>query len=180
MQATEALSNAITAICNEKAYVEDYPCKDIPCEYWWVRYAVACTYLKESHAKLWQPKMDELKEKYGVSLFASQGCFDYDKCLKNKKMFKLFTERRIIISWVNQYGERQERAMTETSNDGELFTIFDKYLKEADKIEWTDCPYEQDKQSACPFYKGSEFYKLRKKMEAQINCVDSTKGERHV
>lgn len=46
----------------EKDSVENYPCKDIPCEYWWVRYTTACTYLKDAFDKIWHPKIHVCSE----------------------------------------------------------------------------------------------------------------------
>ena len=74
----------------EKDSVENYPCKDIPCEYWWVRYATACTYLKEVFDKIWQPKLEEIKAKYGLVGFGYQGHFNFDDCDRSKKLLKAY------------------------------------------------------------------------------------------
>jgi hypothetical protein len=146
---------------SEKDSVENYPCKDIPCEYWWVRYATTCTYLKEAFDKIWQPKIDEIKAKYGLLGFGCQGHFIYDDCARNKKLFKAYLNRKIIISWKDADGNCHERAMTEQTNDDELFNELDQYIQESEKVQWRDCPYQMEKQSVCPFYKASEFYKMR-------------------
>lgn len=170
-QATKALFAALS----EKDSVENYPCKDTPCEYWWVRYATACTYLKESFDKIWLPKLEEIKQKYGIELFAYQGHFNYDDCTRNKKLLKAYLNRRIIITWLNTDGERQERSMTENTNDGELFDVLDRYLQESEKVQWRDCPYQMERQSVCPFYKESEFYKKRKELASKNS--NKMKGE---
>jgi hypothetical protein len=151
----------------EKSSVTDYPCKDVPCEYWWVRYAVACTYLKEAHDKIWQPKIKEIKAKYGLISFSYQGHFNFEDCCRSKKLLKAYETRKIIITWKDSEGNCQERAMTNYSGDDELFIELDNYIQESEKVQWQNCPYEMDKQSKCPFYKVSEFYKQRFMLNAQ-------------
>jgi hypothetical protein len=145
----------------EKDSVTNYPCKDIPCEYWWVRYATACTYLKEAFDKIWQPKLEEIKAKYGVELFSYCGNFNFNDCDNSKKNLKAYLNRQITIEWKNTDGEMQRRSMTEDTNDEPLFGELDHYLQESEKVQWRTCPYQKEKQSVCPFYKASEFYKLR-------------------
>jgi len=148
---------------SEKSNVSDYPCKDIPCEYWWVRYAVACTYLKQSFDKIWEPKLTELKEKYGITGFSYQGCFRLHDCGRSKKLMKVYMNRKIFISWKD--GEDFKEKIL-TLDDGEIEQVLDQYIHQSEEVQWTDCPYEMEQQSKCPFYKPSEFYKKRKEAES--------------
>lgn len=163
----QAVKELFTAM-SQKSNVGDFPCKDIPCEHWWVRYAIACTYLKTAFDKIWQPKLEEIKSKYGLIGFGYQGHFNLEDCDRSKKLLKAYYNRRIIIEWKNSDGEFQQRAMTNDSGDDELFNALDDYIQESEKVQWRNCPYQMEKQSVCPFYKESEFYKQRKELEASV------------
>jgi hypothetical protein len=134
-----------------KANVGDFPLQDYPCKYWWVRYAVACTYLSEQFQKIWEPRLAELRKKYNFDGFCSQGVFNLKETLGSEKLLKLMGERKI---WVYH----NKRQVEVKNHDSELWRILDQYLREQAEISWMDCPYEEGQQSKCPFYEKEEFY----------------------
>jgi hypothetical protein len=139
---------------SEKSSVKDYPCKDVPCEYWWVRYAVACTYLSKAQDEIWQPKIEELQTKYNFSGYSYTGKFSLKDTKPTKKDAELYLKAKI---WV--FSTKQKRDIEVTNKFSELYRVIEQRLQ--NNIEWYTCPYEMDKQSKCPFYKASEFYKQK-------------------
>jgi len=142
-----------------KSNVGDFPLLDHPCKYWWVRYAVACNYLTESFQKIWQKKLDETKEKYKVSHFCYQGIFNITKVgggtkKQIQKRMKMFLNSKIIVT----FQDKTEREI-KPDIDEELYNILRQYIQQTENIQLIDCPYENNHQSKCPFYKPNEFYK---------------------
>lgn len=135
-----------------KSNVGDFPLKDYPCEYWWVRYAVACSFFTDSHQKIWRPKIDEMKNKHNFDGFSYRGTFDIRRA-RTKEGAKAFLEAEIFI-WKNG-----KQVKLNPIKDKELWDVLRAYIRTSERGELTDCPYEMDKQSKCPFYKQSEFYK---------------------
>lgn len=150
-EAKQALEQMF-AILNQKSNVSDFPCKDIPCEHWWVRYAVACTYLQKQYDAIWKPKLDETLQSLSAKGWGSKGCFDFRRVGTNKKRLQAFLDAEVILN-LNDGSEK----VLKGGDEG--FDVFASYLK--DNVEWKDCPYQLEQQSKCPFYKASEFYKKR-------------------
>jgi hypothetical protein len=128
---------------------------DYPCEYWWVRYASACTLLKTQWERIWEPIIKELKEKYGIDSFAYQGIFHLGGL--TKKQLKVYLNSKIIIRFKNCFDEMVETILLPDGN--ELYETLREYISQEEQIQWYDCPYQNDHQSKCPFYKVSRFYK---------------------
>jgi len=125
-----------------KANIGDYPLLDYPCEYWWVRYATACTYLSKAHEQLWKPRLDQLKKKYHFDNYSYSGSFDNSNYtdVSNQKI------------WIYKRNKQTEI----TDQTSEIWKTIEMII--TTEVHWNDCPYEQEHQSVCPFYKKSEFY----------------------
>lgn len=149
----EALSKVFSSLC-EKDSVENYPCKDVPCEYWWVRYATGCTYFTNAFDKMWQPKLYQMRQKYHFEMFSHRGIFKIRK--DTVKEYKEFGKRKI---WICVKGKGEIEI---TNQYSELWQVLDRYIQEQEEMKMMDCIYQKEKQSVCPFYKASEFYKARK------------------
>lgn len=138
-----------------KENIGDYPLLDYPCEYWWVRYATGCTLLSDNFNKIWEKRINQLKEKYGEFHTSAQGRFSLAKC-RTKKEIKTLLNSKIFIGFKNQCEEYVERILT--PNDGELYEVLLQYWRESEEQNWIDCPFENEHQSTCPFYKKGRFY----------------------
>ena len=123
-----------------KSNVGDFPLRVYPCKYWWVRYAVACTYFSDLHDKMLNAyiKYKGLPEDY-----AYQGAWD---------------KRRI---WI--YKDRQQIELDPESEEYkaylEITRINDNFDEQRKGVTWVDCPFQEEDQSACPFYEPEPNYK---------------------
>jgi len=121
-----------------KANVGDFPLKAYPCKHWWVRYAVACTYFSDKQNEM----VDAYREHIGLQ--------DWDAHTGG--------EDRDI--WVG--GTDDEFKL---DHDSDLYKRIDAFIKRfdaeegGDDVPWVDCPFENEDQSACPFYEKEEWYK---------------------
>ena len=136
---------------SEKDSVDNYPCLDTPCEYWWVRYATACTYLSHAQTQLWQPKLDEMQTKYNFEGYSYSGPW--------KSNTTDITDFSKVKLWVLSKKNKKETQVTNQCS--ELFSILSRIIE--DQIGWFNCPYQMEHQSKCPFYKASQFYVNREK-----------------
>lgn len=123
-----------------KSNIGDYPLAVHPCKYWWVRYAVACTYFSE--------QQDKLVEAYRVASNiplppAYRG---------NYENREIWSGRATDENLLNPESEDYKKL-------NELIRKYYAHGEGGDKIGWLDCPFENLDQSKCPFYEPSEFYK---------------------
>ena len=125
-----------------KANVGDFPLKVHPCKYWWVRYAVACTYFNEQQEKLLKAYVIEanLPE---ITAYGGGS-----------------NNRRI---WVNELQNMDDKDMVkqDTEEYKKLNDFITKYYDHdgEERIGWFDCPFENLDQSKCPFYEPEPHYK---------------------
>ena len=134
-----------------KTGIGDYPLKDYPCEHWWVRYSTSCTLLADTYKKVWEPKIKELLKKHNVTYNGHKGIFKLKDC-HNKEDMEAYMEREIIIT---KNGE-EIRLREDDKNLSDLFDTMSEYVSR--QPGWTNCPYQNDKQSKCPFYEKDEHY----------------------
>ncbi|MHA1863163.1 MAG: hypothetical protein ACTSWA_05285 [Candidatus Thorarchaeota archaeon] len=129
----------------------DFPLKVYPCKYWWVRYAVACTYFSELYDEL---RIAALKSKgyptgYAYSMYIPEELKEIAEEYPNSK--RLCTRYRI---WVRRDGKE-----VELDEDSEMFKFIEQLIINGEDIHWIDCPFERDDQSKCPFYEPAEWTK---------------------
>jgi len=122
-----------------KSNIGDYPLTVHPCRYWWVRYAVSCTWFKEQQDKMIEAYKKEAKI---LPLSAYQGNYE------NRKIWS---------------GGRKDECLLDPNSEehkklNELIRKYDDYDSD-EYIKWVDCPFQELDQSKCPFYESSEFYK---------------------
>jgi hypothetical protein len=157
----QAVKELFTAM-SQKSNVGDFPCKDIPCEHWWVRYAVGCTYLSHAQEEIWKPRLEELQAKYQFNGYSHKGKFSLSDCKNTKKEIQAYLNAKI---WV--FSTKLKRDVEVTNHISELYHVLEHHIQ--NQVTWYDCPYQMDKQSKCPFYKESQFYKMRKEAEAKAS-----------
>jgi len=152
-----------------KYSIGNFPLKEHPCKYWWVRYSVSCTYLQEQFEKIWQQRLKELKQKHGFTSFSSRGIFNATK-IRDEKSAKVYLEESKI--WIRLTNKMEKELNPQ--KDKEIWETLCKYLSENEMIGWRHCPYQEDFQSKCPFYEPTEFYlfeslkKLRKRKGYEV------------
>ena len=123
-----------------KSNIGDYPLKVHPCRYWWVRYAVACTYFQEQQEKL-------------IKIYREEAEIPEFSAYSGSK------EDRKIYLRSKDLGEKElDPESEEYKKINNFITIYRDHDSE-ERIGWIDCPFEQFDQSKCPFYEISEFYK---------------------
>ena len=66
----------------------------------------------------------------------------------------MFLNSKIIVT----FQDKTEREI-KPDIDEELYNILRQYIQQTENIQLIDCPYENNHQSKCPFYKPNEFYK---------------------
>lgn len=123
-----------------KSNIGDYPLKASPCRYWWVRYAVACTYFSE--------QQDKLVEAYRVAANIPP-LSAYSGGHENRKIWSGGSSDEFLLN-------------PESDDYKKLKKLIRKYLDHGEggeNIEWLDCPFQELDQSKCPFYEPSVFYK---------------------
>ena len=133
-----------------KTCIGDFPLLDYPCKYWWVRYGVACTYLKKQFDKMWSPKFKEIQEKYKFTGLSHKGKISLMD-LKSDEDLEPFLNLKIYV-----YDNKKQIEVTNTQS--ELYQFLIDYLREQEQVHWGDCPYEKNHQSKCPFYEKNDFY----------------------
>jgi hypothetical protein len=122
-----------------KANIGDFPLKVHPCKYWWVRYAVACTYFQEQQEKLLKAYREEVKM---PTLSAYSGSQE---------------NRKIYI-----HMDLSENPLNPDSEEYKILNAFITKYEDHDsseRIGWLDCPFEELDQSKCPFYEPEPYYK---------------------
>ena len=123
-----------------KSNIGDYPLKVHPCRYWWVRYAVACTYFQEQQDKLIKAYQEEVEIPKFSAYSGSHG---------NRKIY-LRSE---------DIGEKElDPESEEYKKSNNFISTYSDHDSE-ERIGWLDCPFEELDQSKCPFYEPSKFYK---------------------
>ena len=123
-----------------KSSIGDYPLKVHPCKYWFVRYAVACTYFTDKQAEM----IDAYRKHIGLPQYrAYAGSYD---------------DREI---WLNGVEEKDK-----LDPESELYKRINVFIRDYEdpldnneKIQWINCPFQEHDQSACPFYEPDPFYK---------------------
>jgi len=136
-----------------KNSVRDYPCKDVPCKFWWVRYAVSCTYLSHAQQMIWQPKIEEMENKYHFASYAYSGPWKINS--------DNLTDYSKVKIWVLSAKVKKQVEVTNQLSD--LWRVLSSAIE--NQVGWGDCPYQMERQSICPFYEANEFYK----QQAQTN-----------
>jgi len=114
-----------------KSNVGDFPLKVHPCEYWWVRYAVACV----RNSELFNKKMYEKLKELEIENYSYTG--------KN-------SDPQITLYRKDQQPEKINR-------NSKFYDVVYHFINDAP--EWDDCQYENGDQSTCPNYSPSRFYK---------------------
>ena len=125
-----------------KSNVGDFPLKVHPCKYWWVRYAVSCTYFSD--------RQRELLEAYTKHINLPQ----WSSCMGS------YEKRRI---WVSDDDHESEYELDKQSEEykklNDFLRKYNDFDSSGDQVGWVDCPFENEDQSACPFYEVEDFYK---------------------
>jgi len=114
-----------------KSNVGDFPLKVRPCEYWWVRYAVACV----RDSELFNKKMFEKLRELGIDSYSYSW-------KKNDPQITLY---------------RKDQPVEKIDRTSEFYNTIYNFINNSP--EWGDCPYENGNQSECPNYSPSRFYK---------------------
>lgn len=133
-----------------KSNVGDFPLQVHPCKYWWVRYAVACTFFSEKYQDLQVAalKMRGLPEG-----------FSYRKYIPDE--FKELAKNSSDLRYIEQYEisvfDEDKKEYHQLDSDSEEHRFILSLLH--DKIRWVECPFENDDQSKCPFYSVEPHYK---------------------
>ena len=122
-----------------KANVGDFPLKVHPCKYWWVRYAVACTYFSD--------KQGEMTEAYREHIDL-QDWAAHSGGYENREIWVGGTSDEFKLEPGSELYKR--------IND--FIRQFDSIDNESNNVPWVDCPFEREDQSACPFYEVEEWY----------------------
>jgi len=123
-----------------KSNIGDFPLKVHPCRYWWVRYAVACTYFQEQQDKL----VESYRKAMNIPDFSA-----YSGSKENRKIYLR----------IQDLGEKElDPNSEEYKKTNKFISTYSDHDSE-ERISWLDCPFEELDQSQCPFYEPSEFYK---------------------
>jgi hypothetical protein len=174
----KSLMDAVAQACMTKSDISDFPLLDYPCEHWFVRYAVSCEYPQKIFDEIWEKKLESIKKKYNFDSFCYSGCFSFSKISEHYANAKTQKEKDDIIKrYMNSkilitVKEGDKFIEKEVDKASDLWSALSSYLKEQEEFHgWIDCPYQNEHQSQCPFYKPSKFYvgtpleELRKRRE---------------